>query len=78
VGEVTVVAWGSEAPKGCRMPEPMDAGVAKVCEGLRKIHCAEGKSSHDCSGRLIIDRNGLTLACPLCGDERQVYRREEA
>lgn len=71
--DIDIVPWESDSPKGCRMPEPMKPLIEKVCHTMRKAHCAASKPSHECSGRLIVDRNGMTLACPLCGDERQVY-----
>lgn len=76
--ETVLARWESDNPKGCRVPEPMIAGMAIVCHRLRQVHCAKKKTSHECSGRLIIDRNGMTLSCPLCGDERSVYAWERA
>jgi hypothetical protein len=71
--ETVIAGWNTDNPKGCRMPEPMNPKLADVLQKLRLMHCAEDKPSHECSGRLLIDRNGMTLQCPLCGDERSVY-----
>lgn len=73
--EVEILPWESGAPHGCRMPSVMEARVEKVLVRLREIHCAGKMGSHECSGRLIVDRNGMTLSCPLCGDAREVYGR---
>lgn len=62
----------------CRIPQPMPADEAAGYQGLREAHCENGRAGHDCSGRLIIDRNGVTLACPLCGDARTTYPKEIA
>lgn len=43
---------------------------------LRERHCAAGEASHECQGRIILDRNGITLSCPRCGDARSVFERE--
>jgi hypothetical protein len=73
MSEAIMAAWNSDNPKGCRVPEPMDPKMADVLQKLRKLHCAVDKDSHECAGRLLIDRNGMTLQCPLCGDERSIY-----
>ena len=56
----------------CLMPTPIVGKEAEIYKRLRTI-CDKNRKSHDCSGRLIIDRNGITLACPLCGDARKTY-----
>lgn len=57
----------------CLVPGTMPPEDAEIYLTLRGIHCDRKKQSHECSGRMIIDRNGLTLACPLCGDSRALY-----
>jgi hypothetical protein len=75
----TVIApWDSDHPKGCAMPKRMHAIEAQLYERIRTLHCDRNAASHDCSGRVTLDRNGMTLQCPLCGDCRTVYPRDEA
>ena len=57
----------------CCLPTHMPAGDAAVYQQLRQSHCEDRRPGHDCQGRLVIDRNGLTLSCPRCGDARQVF-----
>lgn len=73
MAEVAIAEWNTDNPKGCRMPEAMIPQVATICYAFRKMHCSEKRASHDCSGRIITDCNGMTLQCPLCGDERSTY-----
>lgn len=63
--------------KGCLMPSVMPALDAQLYQKLRALHCERAEESHDCSGRVTLDRNGITLQCPLCGDSRQVYPKPE-
>lgn len=58
------------AVTNCNMPHDVPADEASLYARLRSLHCAQQQESHDCSGRLTIDRNGITLSCPLCGDAR--------
>lgn len=55
------------------MPHRMEPLMADVLTKLRGMHCSRKRPSHDCSGRIVVDRNGMTLTCPLCGDERSVF-----
>lgn len=73
--DVTIEPWDSDAPKGCAVPEEMDPVEARLYERVRTIHCAQKSPSHACHGRVTLDRNGMSLQCPLCGDQRSVYRR---
>jgi hypothetical protein len=57
----------------CTMPTTLSAAEAAIYQKLRKMHCANGKPGHECSGKVSLDRNGLTLNCPLCGDHRSLY-----
>lgn len=72
--EVEIAPWTSGAPRGCGMPSAMDPIEARLYERVRTIHCDRKVASHDCHGRVTLDRNGMTLQCPLCGDNRTVYR----
>jgi hypothetical protein len=56
----------------------MPAKEAELYQLLRNRHCDQRLESHECAGRLIIDRNGITLACPLCGDARKAYAKADA
>jgi hypothetical protein len=58
----------------CYVPSVMDPTEMALYEKVRAVHCAQKKPSHDCHGRVTLDRNGMTLQCPLCGDTRSVYR----
>lgn len=66
------------APNLCLVPRPMPVREAERYRKLRALHCDRKRESHDCSGRMIIDRNGVTLTCPLCGDARKAYPKELA
>lgn len=57
----------------CGIPQEIDAGEATIYLTLRETHCDRKLASHECAGRLTIDKNGITLACPLCGDARAFY-----
>jgi len=60
-------------PDRCHLPRPMESDDAQVYRMLREAHCERKQASHECSGRITIDRNGVTASCPLCGDARLVY-----
>lgn len=57
------------------VPEPFGDGETRFYEDIRtrvlKAHCASGRDGHDCLGRVTLDRNSVTLNCPLCGDARK-------
>ena len=57
---------------------PIPAGEAAVYQRIRSMHCDDELPGHDCQGRVIIDRHGVTLSCPRCGDARRVYCAQEA
>jgi hypothetical protein len=73
--ELNIVPFGSGADKCCLMPEAMPEKVAAIYQKIRGMHCDRKSASHECSGRVILDRNGVTLQCPLCGDHRSIYPR---
>jgi len=56
----------------CHIPQALGSKEAELFRRLREAHCDAGEASHDCQGRVIVDRNGVTLSCPRCGDARKV------
>jgi hypothetical protein len=56
----------------CRVPDRLQPQEAELYRRLREAHCDANEASHDCQGRVIVDRNGVTLKCPRCGDARKV------
>lgn len=57
----------------CFLPTRLPAEEAEIYQALRRTHCADGRDGHDCQGRVSLDRNGITLNCPRCGDARALY-----
>jgi predicted RNA-binding Zn-ribbon protein involved in translation (DUF1610 family) len=57
----------------CVLPATVPQQEATIYRALRTAHCEDKHTSDDCQGRLIIDKNGITLACPRCGDARMIY-----
>ncbi len=58
----------------CHMPKVMSAAESELFQKLHASFCArKEESNHACVGRVIMDRNGVTLSCPLCGDHRSVH-----
>ena len=55
----------------CGIPGQLCAAETAIYQKIREFHCARKEEPHECSGRMTIDRNGLTLQCPRCGDSRQ-------
>ena len=42
---------------------------------LHHIACdRKDAPDHECVGRLVIDRAGVTMSCALCGDSRRTYK----
>lgn len=66
----------AEAPELCLLPDDIDPREVALYQLLRRLHCDRKAASHDCHGRVSLDRNGITLQCPLCGDCRRVYPKE--
>lgn len=60
----------------CVLPPVLDPTEARIYRTLRTAHCEDKHASGDCQGRLVIDRNGITLTCPRCGDARMIYPKE--
>lgn len=52
------------------VPGPILAEDAALYRLLRESHCDRNAAAHLCAGRVTIDRAGVTLQCPLCGDAR--------
>lgn len=59
-------------PIVCDLPRALPAKEAAIYQKLRSLHCDDKRPGHECQGRLTIDRNGITLSCPRCGDARRV------
>lgn len=59
----------------CDVAQPAPEREANVYRHLRdslvRVHCS-AKRGHKCCGRITIDREHITLNCPLCGDARQL------
>lgn len=60
-------------PNVCEWPpQTMPHTDAEIYENMRRhlirAHCAAGRNEHQCCGRITIDRKGMLLQCPLCGD----------
>lgn len=55
-------------------PEAVPARDAAIYESIRsrvlQAHCAAKRGPHRCCGRVTLDRDAMTLQCPLCGDLR--------
>lgn len=60
-------------PMVCSLPNVVPPDEASIYQRLRQMHCDDKRPGHECQGRLVIDRNGITLTCPRCGDARSVY-----
>lgn len=58
----------------CEVPQACDVHEIELYRKFHSMHCARReKGEHDCMGRVTLDRNGVTLQCPRCGDSRKVY-----
>lgn len=60
-------------PVICALPTHCSPKEAELYQKIRDRHCADGRPGHQCLGRLILDKNGMTASCPRCGDVRMVY-----
>lgn len=54
------------------MPAPIAAADVPMYRLLRELHCDRNAAAHQCAGKVTIDRDGVTVQCPLCGDARGV------
>lgn len=59
----------------CDLPDkcgPVESEVYRKFRDIAiKAHCA-AKRGHQCCGAITIDREHITMNCPLCGDARQI------
>lgn len=46
---------------------------AELYADFHRVHCERKGEGHECSGRITVSRNNVTLQCPLCGDSRKTY-----
>ena len=47
----------------------------KAAQELRTSHCDRADKGHECVGSCLITKEGIALACPLCGlDDRRGER----
>ena len=60
----------------CWVPKRVPPEDAAAYQALREAHCEQKHPSRDCSGRITLDRSGVTLTCPICGDARSLYPKE--
>lgn len=49
---------------------PPDAAAYRA---MHRSVCSKRHPSDECTGVISIDRKGVTLRCPACGNIRQVY-----
>jgi hypothetical protein len=57
----------------CPLPTHLPADEAAIYQKLRALHCADRRPGHQCHGKVSLERNGMTLSCPRCGDHRSLY-----
>jgi hypothetical protein len=61
----------------CHMPQKADLKESELYLKLHDMNCdRRGEPGHKCAGRVMIDSNGVTLSCPLCGDLRKTFDPE--
>ena len=63
-------------PNWCKTPgAPLPENQANVYRRIHGVHCdRRGEPGHECKGKVTIDRKGITLQCPLCGDARTLFK----
>lgn len=61
-----------KTPAMCGVPGRLTEKETNIYQILRRAHCSDGRTAHDCLGRITIDKNGITASCPRCGDSRSV------
>jgi len=57
----------------CEIGNVATEAEAKLYQRFHKMHCEKKSADHQCSGRITVSRNNVTLQCPLCGDSRKAY-----
>jgi predicted RNA-binding Zn-ribbon protein involved in translation (DUF1610 family) len=56
------------------MPTHVPAAEAEAYQAVHQHHCADNnRTAHSCAGKITIDRLGITLSCPRCGDHRSLF-----
>jgi predicted RNA-binding Zn-ribbon protein involved in translation (DUF1610 family) len=60
-------------PLFCFLPTHVPAEEAEAYQAIHAHHCADNRPGHSCAGRITIDRLGITLSCPRCGDHRSLF-----
>lgn len=60
-------------PVLCVLPTTTSVKEAKLYSRIHERHCADNRPAHTCVGRISIDRLGITLNCPRCGDHRSLF-----
>lgn len=54
------------------MKPAIDRTLVELAQGLRKAHCSRGGDElHECVGVATITRDGVELACKLCGKQSE-------
>lgn len=62
-----------ERGSACALPRKLSQLESDLMKKFHSMYCAEKLPNHECQGRVSVDRNGVTLNCPRCGDERKVH-----
>lgn len=57
----------------CALPTHCPPAEVGLYQKIRQLHCEDRRPGHQCQGRVTIDRNGITLSCPRCGDARSLF-----
>lgn len=60
------------------MKADLERPLIELAQGLRKSHCSRADDAlHECVGTTTITKDGVTLACKLCGsDDRPIAPAE--
>jgi len=60
-------------PSFCFLPTQMPGEKAEAYQAIHEHHCADKRPGHLCAGKVTLDRLGITLSCPRCGDHRSLF-----
>jgi hypothetical protein len=60
-------------PAFCFLPTRTSEKEAELYQKLHGRLCADNRPTHSCAGKVSIDRLGITLSCPRCGDHRSLF-----
>lgn len=63
-------------PIWCVLPTHTSVKEAELYGKIHERHCADNRPGHLCAGKISIDRLGITLNCPRCGDHRSLFSEE--